>query len=156
MIHLNDIIQSKETQHTFRMVTIGRVSSHAEGVSHPEESAFASIDVKTLNLAVDSEYVLIDCPHTPTPPPARQFPPDVRDFYVKLITIMEYRLVDVYSSIALAIEAHNAGSKGGLEWHLDYIKDRIEATADRLADLTQPAEGISGTSLRDEIYRNRK
>lgn len=156
MIHLNDIIQSRETKHTFKMITIGRVSSHAAGVSHPDESAFPSIDVKTLDLAADSEYVLTDCPHTPTPPPARQFPPDVRDFYIKMIASMEYRLRDVYSLTVRTAEAHQAGSHDRVGYLLGYIKDGVEATAERLADLTQPTEGIPSTSLRDEIYKLRK
>lgn len=91
--------------------------------------------------------------HDVTPPPARELPPDVRDFYIKLIASMEYRLFDVYQLIIRAIEVNDGDHTASVQWNLDYIKNRIEATADRLADLTQPDTAISGTYLRDEIYK---
>lgn len=94
--------------------------------------------------------------HAVTPPPARQFPPDVRDFYVKLIASMEYRLFDVYQTASSASEMNDGDHTASVQWGLDYIKDRIESTAHQLASLTPPSEGISGEYLRDMIYRNRK
>ncbi|HEX4921839.1 MAG TPA: hypothetical protein VFV92_14010 [Candidatus Bathyarchaeia archaeon] len=94
--------------------------------------------------------------HAVTSPPARLFPPDVRDFYIKLIASMEYRLFDVYQTASRASEMNDGDHTASVQWNLDYIKDRIESTADQLASMTRPTEGISGEYLRDAIYKTHK
>lgn len=77
-------------------------------------------------------------------------------FYAGAVGAMEYRLADVYSSIARARECMLKHNLTGAEWHLTWVADRIENTAEKLANMSGPAGVANLEYLRDMIYRNRK
>lgn len=77
-------------------------------------------------------------------------------YYAGLIGAMEYRISDLYSSIAHARQCLEDDNTVGAKWHLTWCTDRIEETAEYIANKPRPQGMRDHTYLRDTIYGNRK
>lgn len=83
-------------------------------------------------------------------------PATASQYYASLVGAMEYRLADLYTTIANARAALEVGNVAGAKWHLTWASDRIEDTAQHIVDTPVPANMEKDTYLRDVIYGNRK
>lgn len=97
---------------------------------------------------------LVRPPVTPYPAQAVRNA-DANLSYAKAVGSMESRLAMVYSTIVRAITLNDGEHTASVAWNLNWIRERVEFTADYVASIATPNGVPSFTYLRDEIARQR-
>lgn len=97
---------------------------------------------------------LVRPPVTPYPAQAVRNA-DANLSYAKAVGSMESRLAMVYNTIVRAITLNDGEHTASVAWNLNWIRERVESTADYVASIATPSGVPSLTYLRDEIARQR-